>query len=760
MPTDPKQSEGKDEVSKWLDANKAGQFKDAFAKKGYTYVVDVTADVIDQIVGKDGGVPGLAATLKRTLQRDDPLKAPQLPPGKTLDLSGPDPKPPDGIEWKLPVGFSVSPGARVISPGELNGNDWMILAHDSEILYGYNMDGPKPNRGDSPVRFWKVPDSQVDFYRDETKQSLTATSLNYTEQTSSYVAERVDTESATASYVFCAASFERSHSERRAGNQYSKDLYLTGLWQYPRATLYLDKCTVTAPKFASDVEDALSDPSEDKQVEKLKDVFDRYGHAVPQVVVLGGQLSFQKKYDAQGRMDTDAIQDTIKAAVEGKAGRAAGSASFSLEEGSSKTVTANSLAESVTFKATGGDTTKNVDPNVWSETVKDPHNWEVIALYKLSDDLGSDAAPRKDSVMISTVDLLPINLRDKVKELWNKVPVPPSILDQEPIDRLSEGSSQVITPKQDAFFYLAIRTQMDDGARGYVNLASGRSADPSDSGDAPDIASTAAYAHWSPNNDIWNKHSGICMPVPAGNYVKLGSYTTTGNSNAQASRVRTTLKFGAWRQAFPTGLRAMADQQHRAESDGFLVVCVWTSFDGPRGGALAFIDGVNVAGASVHNYVKDLAYISAQSFCVPVPAGSAYQVQPHIDVGDVRVRAYWLPIVDDRWMLRKAEKREPDTIYTADASDGILHGWIHGGPGERGSIACYTGPDASAPTSGASYAAASVHYDDDRDKHINWSSVMLPVAMNAYYKVATEFTHGNPVVDLYWTAIVPRKAAP
>ena len=38
---------------------------------------------------------------------------------------------------------------------------------------------------------------------------------------------------------------------------------------------------------------------------------------------------------------------------------------------------------------------------------------------------------------------------------------------------------------------------------------------------------------------------------------------------------------------------------------------------------------------------------------------------------------------------------------------------------------------------------------------IFWSSVTLPVSKGADYKVATNFSHGNPVVDLYWTAIVP-----
>jgi hypothetical protein len=59
MPTDPKSGERETEVSKWLYANDADQFKEAFAKQGYADLEDVTDAVIDQIVGSDGKMPGL-----------------------------------------------------------------------------------------------------------------------------------------------------------------------------------------------------------------------------------------------------------------------------------------------------------------------------------------------------------------------------------------------------------------------------------------------------------------------------------------------------------------------------------------------------------------------------------------------------------------------------------------------------------------------------------------------------------------------------
>jgi hypothetical protein len=212
------------EVGKWLVTNGAGEYADAFFKKGYTEKADRLA-AIDDIVAKKS--PGLAAKLKRLLDAEQPKKSdpkaplaiPALPPGTALDLSQPTITAPGVPPFTLPSELSVdTSGKEVISPMELTGIQWMIIAKNSRFLHGYTMENFKagtPPQATRAVLDWVVP-STLDFVDPLFLNAFVSAELTYTEETASYVKTGFDTEAASFGYAGCSASFEREHKERHA----------------------------------------------------------------------------------------------------------------------------------------------------------------------------------------------------------------------------------------------------------------------------------------------------------------------------------------------------------------------------------------------------------------------------------------------------------------------------------------------------------------------------------------------------------------
>ncbi len=403
-------------VTQWLKENGAEKFVDAFYKEGYDDKEDVSEEVIDRLVP----LPGIAQRLKRSLKKPepkpkrDPLAVPSLPLGTELDLSTPELKTPEGITFKLPEALSTEvSGKEIPSPNSLPDGDWMVIARNSQLLYGFQMDKATPKKARRPVLHWKVAHT-TDFVRAEHLEAKVTSELSYTEQSASYAKSGFNSQSASMGFPFCSASFARSEREKQASSSYHKRLYMTGIWRYPRATLYLENCTVVSPDFVDRIEKALASADPSTQLNK---VFEEYGHTIPSEVLLGGQLYFQEKHEARGFIQESAVENTIKAAISAKVStqvtNAEGSAGVSFQDGSAQKVTAHEIATRASFEAVGGDTTLASNPASWAGTVKDPNLWAVIA----------------NEGIHSTVDLLNDDLRSRVLAVWRTTPPAPHALD-------------------------------------------------------------------------------------------------------------------------------------------------------------------------------------------------------------------------------------------------------------------------------------------------------------------------------------------
>lgn len=419
------------QVSKWLNANNAQVYIDEFFSKGFFYVEDIDEEDLKEIVKESGTRRLLGRLVKEKKERPVP-PIPTLPEGTQLDLSARELKSPDGVGFHLPTAVQVSANdKKVVAPSELKQEEWMVVARNSCLLYGRRMDGREPAVAQFPVLVWRIP-GQDRFVRSEHLAAEVKTEVTYTETASNYVSQGFTKVTATASFPFCSASFSREHTEKHAASCKHKQLFMTGIWHYPRARILLQECSAVSPSFVRDIRNALGlagsgevseqdihelrgtlglDENETTDEHRLKArqavtrvarVLLEYGHVVGWNVELGGRLFFLHHRSDDGKTTYQEYKDTTSAAVGIKTTFASGEAGVSHGSGKSSEDEAHQIAETAAFTALGGDTTLASNPNAWASTIKDPNLWAVVSLDETK----------------NTVSLLPDLLRGVVEELW------------------------------------------------------------------------------------------------------------------------------------------------------------------------------------------------------------------------------------------------------------------------------------------------------------------------------------------------------
>jgi hypothetical protein len=188
---------------------------------------------------------------------------PPLPPGTTLDLTHLTQKV-SGVEFRIPDALSVnSSGPGGISPNSLSTGDWIVLAKNNNFFRAYTLDDPGNDQGEPPrattlALDYFVPTSE-DFLQAMHLIGRTEAAVAYSSATASYVRAGFDTQSASLSIPYAAASFERQSKEREAKASTRKTIYMFGSWYYPKAKLFLKKFTKASTRFTAALEAALTE---------------------------------------------------------------------------------------------------------------------------------------------------------------------------------------------------------------------------------------------------------------------------------------------------------------------------------------------------------------------------------------------------------------------------------------------------------------------------------------------------------------------
>ncbi|MDD4274286.1 MAG: hypothetical protein PHG14_11230 [Desulfobacter postgatei] len=419
------------QVTKWLKANNAEAYVDEFFSNGFYYVEDIDDEDLKEIIKEPGTRRMLARLVKEKKERPVP-PIPTLPAETQLDLSARELKSPDGISFNLPTAVQVSPdGKKVVAPSELKQEEWMVVARNSCLLYGRRMDGREPAVAQFPVLVWRVP-GEDRFVRSEHLAAEVKTEVTYTETASNYVSQGFTKVTATASFPFCSASFAREHTEKHAASCKNKQMFMTGIWHYPRARILLQECSAVSPSFVRDIRNAVglagtgelseqdlgelrgklglevTEPTDAQQqnarqaVNRVARVLLEYGHVVGWNVELGGRLFFLHHRSDDGKSSYQEYKDTTSAAVGIKTAFARGEAGASQGSGKGSEDEAHQIAETAAFTALGGDTTFASNPNAWAATIKDPNLWAVVSIDEAK----------------NTISLLPDLLRDAIENLW------------------------------------------------------------------------------------------------------------------------------------------------------------------------------------------------------------------------------------------------------------------------------------------------------------------------------------------------------
>lgn len=715
-------------VTAWLKKNGAGEYIDEFYKQGYFTVESVDDNAIEEIVK---GKRGIANTLKNSLTvykeraSGQPMAPPKLPAGTQLDLSSLELKSPDGISFSVDKSLSVeSTNAAIISPNNIKPEEWIIIARSANLLYGYDMDSNEPKWAKTPILDWKVPERD-DFARSEITHAKVTSELTYSDEIATFVSSGFDTETATAAYTFCAASVERNHKYKEAKSSQTKTLFQVGMWKYPRAQIYLDKCTITSDRFISAVKSALK--SDDKYNELTK-VFHEYGHIIPSSVLLGGQLCFKASKESSSFAEEQKLATDYKAALDIKLGKVSASTGFAQGSETDKKSENLTLDEFESFTNRGGDSLLCTNPSQWAPTVKDPANWAVIEMEGMQ----------------PTIDLLENDLKQQVLEVWNNEMAILNPIEIEPLKE-SEGAEYPLNDNlkkkmQNGGFAVAMR-RCGDHSRGFVELQSEQNK----------IKLTgAAYAHYA-SDDHWIEYNSICMPVACGGSfrTKYGGGGTIFNLSTRLLFVPSNLRFGIWEE-----IKEIDGLNLIKPNDGFLFVSIRASQQGCQAGVIGLVNEEEIAGGFVHWDEKNNEYFESQNFCIPVPADSTFCIR-HADIvgHEPEIHAYWIPLRDERWKMQERIKIDMNTLRWAE-TNGVLHGWIRGKVnGDRDTLKIYQGEDeVSLKYEQQPTVASSMHWQDKTVRYLKYSSVMLPITKGTLYRAECKTSRSN----LYWTAFEHR----
>jgi hypothetical protein len=750
-------------VGKWLSVSGAGDYTQAFFDKGYKELRDVTKDVIETIVKNN---PELAAKLVGSAAELNgpgvdptpqpqpgsgppagPGKPPQTPPastvgipplphGTTLDLTHPTIRVPNLPEFTVPAVLSVgATSAAVVSPTSLTPEDWIIIAKTTNVLRAYTLGDPAENsdppRATTFALDWMVPTS-ADFFEPMHLRASVLSEVTYSSETASYVQAGFDKQSASISIPWATASFERQRKEKEAKASHKKTIYMIGRWFYPRAKLHLNKCTKASKGFTTAIEAALN-ANDAAAVERL---FNTYGRAFPQELVIGGQLSFVHSEVCEGNVSETEVEKTIKAAVSAKANGAEAAVGVSFGNAASSRVTADRVNKLTKFDARGGDAMLATNPQLWPDSVKDPNRWAVIGVSK----------------MAPVTEWLEPALKARLERLLPAIEVSQDVPTENHSARVDS----------DGFLFGMRTSRFQTKPRGGLEFVCGTSGSPAlGQGDA--VGASATF-HYTPTSsaDMWIEGASICLPVPKGSHYSVKKWDDYSTAVSQFQRAETKLTFGKWQTlADKTGLsgagKLAAFARGAQDSNGFIFCSVRAPANGDRGFVSCTVDGKILGAASVHNHPLTTAgcWSPHACFCVPVPRHLPMSLDATASYGRLDIKVWYLASTSQGWKFGPPEPYTLNMSHTAD-TDGFLSGVVTVREGNaRGMLFLFCGSNKDKLNFMATMA---VHQTSNR--YIPYASAMLPVRRDFFFRsdpgqLSADPGHKGATVEAYWTPLLP-----
>ena len=349
------------------------------------------------------------------------------------------------------------------------------------------------------------------------------------------------------------------------------------------------------------------------------------------------------------KLDTSDLKTSVKTSFDD--GVSSFSAKTDIEHSTKSSLKIDQNSISIDWHCLGGDS--GTELNDWLKTIEDEAEL-LVDTYSVG---SSEVAPRFTPIW----DLVDDAARKQAMKDALAAYLPDEGSYAPPLpDPITRNGNENYLADCDGFFSVSLETT-GDGNRGDLSVRT----------DASPEAGTArggASVQWSDPFDRMQQASAF-TPVRANDHYGSSIGSTNGNVSAQAQfQPFPQLGFGDWEEI--GGNVVIPGRQQ----DGFVVAYAG---NGGRDQVLGqqSVDGqmVTCAGFSIHEYESSDVWISANSFCMPVPRGSDVMI---IWVGEAGIpstpagKAYWIPM-GDAYRLKPPIGFNVNEVNAAE-EDGIL----------------------------------------------------------------------------------------
>jgi len=257
------------------------------------------------------------------------------------------------------------------------------------------------------------------------------------------------------------------------------------------------------------------------------------------------------------------------------------------------------------------------------------------------------------------------------------------------------------------------------------------------------VVSAAATHHFYTGSQRKIPTASVAVPVPFGTTPLLTSNPTSGSPQSSGLYfpfLDQAPMLGSWINMFSMTNGRGTTKTVTASSDGFLLVTIKALGNGPRGMVRINMETSEgweyPSGSSIHTYTGSDDHISQNSFCVPIPAGTDWNLYYSTSSEGVEYTASWIPLSSNCFKAM-IEVASGEVIQAT--TDGFLFGRVWAtSDGGHGSMALQVSEDKAFESSMLVEGLASQNWHPDTDIYVSVNSAMVPVKKGAYYRIVSD----------------------
>ncbi|MFO1142754.1 MAG: hypothetical protein U1E59_10230 [Amaricoccus sp.] len=364
--------------------------------------------------------PGDSGTVK-TVTRDDP------PPTGSVDVT--TSKWPvltarfesETIQFRIPDILKNPPSdTHPVSFDRLEWSDWIHVARLCNLTKAIRLDTIYLGTGsilpDKVALRWR-PQPGSGFVDGVTPHDLPGGGLSmnicFTAEEDSAFKQGVTAGSVTGGFWLVSATASASSKSKLATTSRKRRLYMALKDVHPTCRLHLRECVEASDEFKTAVTEALRG-GDGPAFLALLELVAKFGHAVPENVVLGGVFVFEnsktvEKWERSREQELKSqLEVSFKAAAAG--GGTGGTApapsagsTVSYDDSGGDWMSQEHMAEHMRSYPVGGDMNLR-NPVDWRTTVINPDDWRVIL---------------REGALVPVFDFLPADLKASVERVWD-----------------------------------------------------------------------------------------------------------------------------------------------------------------------------------------------------------------------------------------------------------------------------------------------------------------------------------------------------